>query len=79
MERGCRPHEECLSTLKMQSFRPARPIPKRTRRVCLSLRGHGRKRLYKSERPSIDHDRLTEASAAQRSGGQPSSRRSKKN
>jgi hypothetical protein len=45
----------------------------------LSLRGLGRKRHYKSECPLIDHDRLAEASAAQLSGGQPSSRRSNKN
>jgi hypothetical protein len=42
------------NTLKRQSFRPARPKPTRTKRVCLSLRGHGRKRRYKSERPLID-------------------------
>jgi hypothetical protein len=71
--------DQFWNTPRRPFFPPTRPKPMRTRRVDLSLPGHGRKRLYKSERPSIDHDRLAKASAAQHSGGQPSSRRSNKN
>ena len=43
-------------------LRPATPKPTRTRRVCLNLRGPGRKQHYMSERPLIH--RPAEAGAA---------------
>jgi len=49
----CRKQIHSGNTLRRRSFRPTRPKPTRTRGVCLSLCGHGRKRHYKSERPLI--------------------------
>ena len=58
---GCRAHVRvpCRKqissgyTLKKQCFSPATPRPTRKSKVCLILRGLGRKRRYYSERPPV--------------------------
>ncbi len=49
-----------LHALQPISKRPLIIRPTRTRRACLSLRGPGRKRHYKSEGPTVDHDSPTD-------------------
>ena len=53
---SCRKQISSGSMLKRLSFRPATPKPTRTSKVCLSLRGSGRTRRYKSESPLVDHE-----------------------